>query len=204
MTEGSGTLTRQVTYLGSPVATAADIATAVAGVATLPVAEADLTLNYPTHDNANDPDSGEKLALAGTTGMPGTGNEYVTKTDAAMTNSRTPTAHQLDGALHTVSGLTPGDFLKATGATTFGFAAHGLTAADVGAVATTGNETIAGNKTFSGSTTFSADVTAGSNYLRGKHKSSDGSAGYTGNQTISDGHATHVFAFKDGLLVSVH
>jgi hypothetical protein len=44
-------------------------------------------------------------------------------------------AHVLDGAIHTVSGLTGGHFLKATGATTFGFAAHGLTYSDVGAEA---------------------------------------------------------------------
>ena len=44
-------------------------------------------------------------------------------------------AHVLDGAVHTVSGLTGGHFLKATGATTFGFAAHGLTYSDVGAEA---------------------------------------------------------------------
>lgn len=44
-----------------------------------------------------------------------------------------PAAHVLDSATHTVSGLTPGHFLKATGATTFGFAAHGLTYSDVGA-----------------------------------------------------------------------
>jgi hypothetical protein len=44
-----------------------------------------------------------------------------------------PAAHQLDGAVHTVSGLTAGHFLKALTPTTFGFAVHGLTAADVGA-----------------------------------------------------------------------
>lgn len=44
-------------------------------------------------------------------------------------------AHVLDGAVHSVSGLTGGHFLKATGATTFGFAAHGLTYSDVGAEA---------------------------------------------------------------------
>jgi hypothetical protein len=45
-------------------------------------------------------------------------------------------AHQLDSAaFHTVSGLTPGHFLKATGAGSFGFAAHGLDAAAVGAAA---------------------------------------------------------------------
>lgn len=44
-------------------------------------------------------------------------------------------AHALVGASHTATGLTPGHFLKATAATTFGFAAHGLTYSDVGAAA---------------------------------------------------------------------
>ena len=44
-----------------------------------------------------------------------------------------PAAHQLDGTLHTVSGLTAGHFLKALTGTTFGFAAHGLSYGDVGA-----------------------------------------------------------------------
>lgn len=43
-----------------------------------------------------------------------------------------PAIHGLDtGGYHTVAGLTPGHFLKATGAATFGFAAHGLTFADL-------------------------------------------------------------------------
>ena len=47
-----------------------------------------------------------------------------------------PSAHQLDSSsYHTVSGLTTGHFLKATGATSFGFAAHGLSYGDVGAAA---------------------------------------------------------------------
>lgn len=46
--------------------------------------------------------------------------------------------HDLAGANHTVSGLTPGHFLKALSATTFGFAAHGLTYSDVGALASGG------------------------------------------------------------------
>ncbi len=46
-----------------------------------------------------------------------------------------PASHSLT-ALHTVTGLTNGHFLKATGATTFAFGAHGLTAADVGAADT--------------------------------------------------------------------
>jgi len=258
MTEGSGVITKPLNLDGNPLANIGDgaglgdgvnmkqLGIVAATIPTLPIAEADLTLNFPTHDNSldhdggaqdiaiggkadighthieaecglnfpthsnaldhantNDPSADQKAALAGTSGTPSSTNKYVTDADARNSDSRTPNAHVLDGALHTVSGLTAGHFLKATGATTFGFAAHGLTAASVGAVATSGNETIAGNKTFSGSTVFQADVSAGSNFMTAKYKSSDGSTGYTGNQTISDGHATHVFAFKDGILVSV-
>lgn len=48
-------------------------------------------------------------------------------------------AHVLNSAVHSVSGLTSGHFLKATGAATFGFAAHGLTASDVAAEPALGN-----------------------------------------------------------------
>ncbi len=44
--------------------------------------------------------------------------------------------HTLTGTDHTVAGLTTGHFMKASGATAFGFAAHGLTYTDVGAAAT--------------------------------------------------------------------
>ncbi len=53
-------------------------------------------------------------------------------------------AHQLDGAVHSVSGLTSGHFLKATGATTFAFGAHGLTASSVGAEPALGNPATTG------------------------------------------------------------
>ena len=47
-----------------------------------------------------------------------------------------PSAHALiDTTGHTASGLTTGHFLKATGATTYAFGAHGLTYSDVGAAA---------------------------------------------------------------------
>lgn len=53
---------------------------------------------------------------------------------SGVPTSFTPSAHQLDSAsFHTVSGLTAGQFLKATSPTAFGFAAHGLTYTDVGA-----------------------------------------------------------------------
>jgi hypothetical protein len=42
--------------------------------------------------------------------------------------------HRLTGGLHTEQAQTPGQFLKALTPTSFGFEAHGLTAADVGAL----------------------------------------------------------------------
>jgi len=54
--------------------------------------------------------------------------------DGRLSNARTPSAHNLiDTTGHPVTGLTTGHFLKATGATSYGFGAHGLTASDVGA-----------------------------------------------------------------------
>jgi hypothetical protein len=46
-----------------------------------------------------------------------------------------PTNHDLVSSTHTASGLTTGYFLKSLSATTFGFAAHGLSYGDVGAAA---------------------------------------------------------------------
>lgn len=51
----------------------------------------------------------------------------------AVNTGTDPAAHILVGPKHTESGLTAGHFLKAASPTTFGFAAHGLVAADVGA-----------------------------------------------------------------------
>ena len=47
----------------------------------------------------------------------------ITALSSAAITGVTPAAHQLDGALHTVSGETPGYVLTALTATTFGFAA---------------------------------------------------------------------------------
>jgi hypothetical protein len=49
--------------------------------------------NSLDHANTNDPTSGEKAALVGTSGTPGSGNKFVTDGDARNTNSRSPTAH---------------------------------------------------------------------------------------------------------------
>ena len=84
----------------------ADVANAAA------IAESKLALNYATHSNAldhastNDPSAGEKAALAGTSGTPGSGNKYVTDADSRLTNARTPTAHT-----HPASDIT--DFSEA-------------------------------------------------------------------------------------------
>ena len=102
MTEGSGVITRPLNLGGHPLSNVGDggelndvvnikqFATALATVATLPVAEADLTLNYPTHANNNDPSAGQKAALAGTNGTPSVSNKYVTNSDTRNSDARTP------------------------------------------------------------------------------------------------------------------
>lgn len=45
-------------------------------------------------DDSRFPSTGEKNALAGTSGTPGSGNKYVTDQDSRLTDSRTPTAHK--------------------------------------------------------------------------------------------------------------
>jgi len=75
------------------------------------IAESKLALNFATHSPANDPSVGEKAALAGTSGVPGGGNQYVTNADARNADARAPlahaTAHQHGGA-DEVATATPG------------------------------------------------------------------------------------------------
>jgi hypothetical protein len=88
-------------------------------------------------------------------------NTFCQGNDSRLTDTRDPKNHTLIGSHHTVSGLTTGHFLKATGATTYGFSAHGLTAADVSAVPTT--RTV-NSKALSANITLDAgDVGAASN-----------------------------------------
>lgn len=68
------------------------------------IVESKLALNFATHSNANDPSSGEKAALAGTSGAPGSGNKYVTDSDSRLTDDRDPTAH---AASHASAGSDP-------------------------------------------------------------------------------------------------
>lgn len=53
------------------------------------------------HTHTELPTTGQKNALAGTNGTPGTANKYVTETDSRLSDSRTPTAHT-----HTKSQVT--------------------------------------------------------------------------------------------------
>jgi len=65
--------------------------------------------------DARIPTQDENDALVGTSGVPATGNKYVTDGDSRNTNSRAPTAHALAGALHSADTFT--NFLtKITGA----------------------------------------------------------------------------------------
>jgi len=76
------------------------------------IAESKLALNYATHSPANDPSAGEKAALPGTSGTPGSGNKYVTDADSRNTNARTPVAHN-HAATEITSGSLDGDRLAA-------------------------------------------------------------------------------------------
>ena len=65
-----------------------------------------------------------------------TANTFCEGDDSRLSDARTPSNHNLiDTTGHPVSGLTTGHFLKATGATTYAFGAHGLSNTDVGAAA---------------------------------------------------------------------
>jgi len=54
----------------------------------------DIALNTSArHSNTNDPTTGQKNALAGTSGTPGDTNKFVTNSDSRNSDSRTPTTH---------------------------------------------------------------------------------------------------------------
>jgi hypothetical protein len=60
-------------------------------------------------------------------------NSTAAEVRTAVLNSHARQHNILNGADHSAAGLTIGHFMKATGATSFTFAAHGLTYTDVGA-----------------------------------------------------------------------
>ena len=82
------------------------------------------------------PTSGTPTAHASTHEDGGADEISVADLSGLLADAQTPLAHGLESAYHTVSGLTTGHFMKALSATTYGFAAHGLTYTDVGAAAT--------------------------------------------------------------------
>ena len=86
----------------------------------------------------------------------------------AELDAKADISHALVHANHTASGLTTGHFLKATSATTYAFGAHGLTAADVGAIADPGTSTdyqiLTWNGTSGNSVRTSVGVKIDSNY----------------------------------------
>lgn len=60
-------------------------------------------------DDSRFPTTGEKAALAGTSGTPSGTNKYVTNSDTRLSNDRTPTAHKSTHASGGSDALTPGD-----------------------------------------------------------------------------------------------
>jgi len=143
----SGTVVSEISYGQSP--TAGIAATFQRGDHThgtppLPTIDhADLTGVTATqhHTNANDPVAGEKAALAGTSGTPGSGNKYVTDADSRNTNARTPTAHghpesEITNLVTDLAGKEPANSnIQTHIASTAN--PHSTTAAQVGALATT-------------------------------------------------------------------
>lgn len=79
------------------------------------------------HSNGNDPSSGEKAALAGTSGTPGAENKYVTNDDSRNTNARTPSSHGNEA--HSSTYITAADAPAET-VTTVGSLIAGATAKD--------------------------------------------------------------------------
>lgn len=92
--------------------------------------------------------SASGIVWADVSGLVGTtATSFCVGNDSRLSNARTPTAHVLDSATHTISGKTAGQALIATGATTFAFT------------------TISGDATLSGTgavTLANTAVTAGS------------------------------------------
>ncbi len=82
------------------------------------IVESKLSLNFPTHTSANDPNAGEKAALSGTAGVPSAANKYVTTSDGRLSDARTPLAHPLLSVHHsdtTAATVARGDLIVGQG-----------------------------------------------------------------------------------------
>lgn len=72
--------------------------------------------NTLDHASTNDPSTGEKAALPGTSGTPADANRYVTNADSRNTDAWTPTAHNQDASTIN-AGTLDGDRLPVLSAT---------------------------------------------------------------------------------------
>ena len=108
------------------------------------------------------------------------------------THAYAATIHNLiDTTNHPVTGLTTGHFLKATGTTTYAFAAHGLTYTDVGAAATSHSH---GSILTGGTITATAVTPADTDYI----VITDTSASGLVSRGILIGTGTTTFLRNDG------
>lgn len=121
-----------------------------AGSITFDVVPANVDHNGLLNYSANRHIDHSAVSISPGTGLTGGGDLTTTRTltvsygttagtacvgnDSRLSDARTPLSHNIISS-HTASGLTTGHFLKATSASTFSFAAHGLTYTDVGAAA---------------------------------------------------------------------
>ncbi len=116
------------------------------GSAHLALGSSGSTAAAGNHDHAGtyDPAGTSSTHSADTTSVHGIADtaDVVLTDDARLSNARTPTAHVLNGALHTASGLTAGHVLRASGATAFDFAA--LQDADIPSTIARDSEVAAG------------------------------------------------------------
>jgi hypothetical protein len=96
-----------------------------------------------------------------------TSGTFTQGNDSRLSDARTPTAHALINTTgHTVSGLTTGYFLKATGATTYAFGAHGLSYSNVGAAPASGSANYIQNGTSTQPANSTISGTAKANVLQ--------------------------------------
>ena len=104
-------------YFPNPLLAAGVVADANVS-ATAAIQEYKLALNFATHSNANDPSTGQKAALAGTSGVPADTNRYVTAADSRLADARTPVAHALLSSAHSdtaAASAARGDLIVAQG-----------------------------------------------------------------------------------------
>lgn len=165
-----------------------------AGSITFDVVTANVDHNGLLNYSANRHIDHTAVLISAGTGLTGGGDISATRTltvtygttvgtacvgnDSRLSDARTPINHNLVSSYHPVSGLTTGHFLKATSATTFSFAVHGLTYTDVGAAASSHSQ--------AESTINFTDITTG-NATTGSHGYLPKLAGGTTNFLRADG-----------------